>query len=126
MAKANVFSLETLLTDADDILRDIATDHVPYAPGGKEFDPGFASSFFDYIAGSALTLVTLFPWLNSLTIGIDSAKATYHFEKGDQICREIKDKDLPDTAAEEYRKSVSYYLQAAAKYPDDDELHVCA
>ena len=60
MAKANVsFSLETLLTDADDILWDIATNHVPFAPGGKELNPGFASSFFDYIAGSALTLVFL-------------------------------------------------------------------
>ena len=51
-------SVETLLIKADNILQDIATDHLPLAPDGKEYDSGFILSFFNYPAGRALRFVS--------------------------------------------------------------------
>jgi hypothetical protein len=51
-------SVETLSIEADGILQDTATDHVPLSPDGKEYDPGFILSFFNYPAGHALEYVS--------------------------------------------------------------------
>ena len=53
-------------------------------------------------------------------------KVWCYSEKGIQICGHIGEYGPPDPVIKEIRKVAAHYLEAAAKYPDDEERHVCA
>jgi hypothetical protein len=53
-------------------------------------------------------------------------KGWCHSQKGNEIySSQIGDNGPPEAAVKEYREAAAYYLEAASKYSDDDELHVC-
>ena len=53
-------------------------------------------------------------------------KVWCYSEKGIQICGHIGEYGPPDPVIKEIRKVAAHYLEAAEKYPDDEERHVCA
>ncbi|KII90584.1 hypothetical protein PLICRDRAFT_106955 [Plicaturopsis crispa FD-325 SS-3] len=99
-AKGNAsFSLEHILEEADDIIREIDANPLPSA---TEYDPGFVSSFTVYPRARALTM-----------------RAFYHAQLAQRLHRE---KDAK--AGAHFALAAGSYAEAALVYPDDDEMHV--
>ncbi|KZP31804.1 hypothetical protein FIBSPDRAFT_1037356 [Athelia psychrophila] len=91
------FPLEDLFEEADAVLHEIEAHPSPESYPG---DPGFVLAFYSYPAGHALSM-----------------KGFYHARMARRC--------YPDgVAAEDHlRKSANFYLEAAEKFPEDDEKH---
>ncbi|KII91507.1 hypothetical protein PLICRDRAFT_105000 [Plicaturopsis crispa FD-325 SS-3] len=92
-------TLEDLLEEAEDILRDIEKNPLPR---DTNHDPGFYLSFETYPRGRALAM-----------------KGFYH----DQTAKILQNEGKSSAAQEHFTKAAQYYLEAAAMYPEDDEQH---
>ncbi|OAX32805.1 hypothetical protein K503DRAFT_804927 [Rhizopogon vinicolor AM-OR11-026] len=91
------FPLEHLKEEAEDLLKE--TDRISRNPTKEEVDPGFVSSFISYPAGIAHSMIGLYYVQMSRYSG-DPMQKMFCFMKGARA-----------------------YLEAANKYPEDDELH---
>ncbi|KDQ56989.1 hypothetical protein JAAARDRAFT_194178 [Jaapia argillacea MUCL 33604] len=97
------YSLEELLEEADDIIRDV--DNNPLDPR-QTYDPGFVLSFTSYPRGTALAV-----------------KGYCHAEMAALVDDDGDEDDESSPRHEHYVKSAEYYVQAGSSLPEDDEDH---